>query len=230
MDVDKIGFTGSAEVGKLMMVYAGQSNMKRVTTECGGKTPQIITGDVADIETAVQYASTASSGTRARSATPARGSWSTPRSTTSSSTSSRRRRRTSSSRAIRSIPRSAWARWSPASQQKRVLGYIDIGKKEGAKLQFGGSVPAGLEKGNYVAPTLFTGVNNKMRIAQEEIFGPVARRAALQDDRPGDRDRQRFDLRARRQHLDQGPQHRPQGRARPRSRAWSGSTASTMAT
>ena len=55
-DVDKIGFTGSTEVGKLMMVYAGQSNMKRVTTECGGKTPQIITGDVPDLDTAVQYA------------------------------------------------------------------------------------------------------------------------------------------------------------------------------
>jgi gamma-glutamyl-gamma-aminobutyraldehyde dehydrogenase len=42
MDVDKIAFTGSVEVGKLMLVYAGQSNMKRVATECGGKTPQIV--------------------------------------------------------------------------------------------------------------------------------------------------------------------------------------------
>src|SRR5690242_15324467 len=56
MDVDKIGFTGSVEVGKLMLVYAGQSNMKRVTTECGGKTPQIIMGDAADLEKAAQYA------------------------------------------------------------------------------------------------------------------------------------------------------------------------------
>ncbi len=58
-------------------------------------------------------------------------------------------------------------------QQKRVLGYIDIGKKEGAKLEFGGAVPKGLEQGAYVVPTLFSGVKNKMRIAQEEIFGPV---------------------------------------------------------
>ncbi|HEY4038014.1 MAG TPA: aldehyde dehydrogenase family protein, partial [Burkholderiaceae bacterium] len=56
MDVNKIAFTGSTEVGKLMMVYAGQSNMKRVTTECGGKTPQIILRDVGDLDTAVQYA------------------------------------------------------------------------------------------------------------------------------------------------------------------------------
>jgi len=58
-------------------------------------------------------------------------------------------------------------------QQERVLKYIDIGKKEGAKLAKGGKVPAGLEQGCYVEPTLFTGVDNKMKIAQEEIFGPV---------------------------------------------------------
>ena len=58
--------------------------------------------------------------------------------------------------------------------QARVLRYIDIGKKEGAKLRFGGAVPAGLERGAYVQPTLFTDVNNGMQIAREEIFGPVA--------------------------------------------------------
>ena len=56
MDVDKIGFTGSFEVGKLMVIYAGQSNMKRVTTECGGKTPQIVMADAPDLEKAAQYA------------------------------------------------------------------------------------------------------------------------------------------------------------------------------
>jgi gamma-glutamyl-gamma-aminobutyraldehyde dehydrogenase len=58
-------------------------------------------------------------------------------------------------------------------QQKRVLSYIDIGKKEGAKLALGGATPKGMDKGCYVAPTLFTGVKNDMRIAKEEIFGPV---------------------------------------------------------
>ena len=59
-------------------------------------------------------------------------------------------------------------------QQERVLGYVEIGKQDGATLDFGGGVPAGLERGCYVEPTLFTGVNNTMRIAREEIFGPVA--------------------------------------------------------
>jgi gamma-glutamyl-gamma-aminobutyraldehyde dehydrogenase len=58
--------------------------------------------------------------------------------------------------------------------QKRVLEYIASGKQEGARLVFGGGVPAGFEAGAYVAPTLFTEVDNRMRIAREEIFGPVA--------------------------------------------------------
>jgi aldehyde dehydrogenase (NAD+) len=58
-------------------------------------------------------------------------------------------------------------------QQERVLEYIEIGKKEGATLAFGGAKPAQLERGYYVEPTLFVDVNNDMRIAREEIFGPV---------------------------------------------------------
>jgi acyl-CoA reductase-like NAD-dependent aldehyde dehydrogenase len=59
-------------------------------------------------------------------------------------------------------------------QQKRVLSYIDIGRDEGARLEVGGGTPAGFDQGCYVEPTLFTGVRNEMRIAKEEIFGPVA--------------------------------------------------------
>jgi len=60
-----------------------------------------------------------------------------------------------------------------AEQKERVEGYIDIGTNEGAKLAFEQEMPGGLEAGAYVAPRLFTGVNNGMKIAQEEIFGPV---------------------------------------------------------
>jgi gamma-glutamyl-gamma-aminobutyraldehyde dehydrogenase len=59
-------------------------------------------------------------------------------------------------------------------QQKRVLGYIDSGKADGAKLAMGGTIPTGFQQGNYVSPTLFTAVKSSMKIAQEEIFGPVA--------------------------------------------------------
>src|SRR5260370_16738259 len=60
-------------------------------------------------------------------------------------------------------------------QRERIMGYIELGQKEGATLAFGGSVPRGanFEKGYWVEPTIFTNVRNDMRIAQEEIFGPV---------------------------------------------------------
>ena len=60
-----------------------------------------------------------------------------------------------------------------ARQRDRVEGYIKIGQEEGAKVALGGGRPAGLDKGYYVEPTLFVDVDNSMRIAQEEIFGPV---------------------------------------------------------
>jgi acyl-CoA reductase-like NAD-dependent aldehyde dehydrogenase len=58
--------------------------------------------------------------------------------------------------------------------QRRVLGLIDAGRREGAKLQFGGEAPRGFDTGAYVSPTLFTDVRNDMTIARQEIFGPVA--------------------------------------------------------
>jgi gamma-glutamyl-gamma-aminobutyraldehyde dehydrogenase len=173
MDVDKIGFTGSVEVGKLMLVYAGQSNMKRVTTECGGKTPQIVMGDAADLDKAAQYAINGIFGNQGEVCNA--GS------------------RIMVDKAIHDSfvdlflkkskdlfqpgdpldPATTMGPLVTKGQQERVLKYIDIGKKEGAKLAKGGKVPAGLEQGCYVEPTLFTGVDNKMKIAQEEIFGPV---------------------------------------------------------
>jgi gamma-glutamyl-gamma-aminobutyraldehyde dehydrogenase len=174
MDVNKIAFTGSTEVGKLMMVYAGQSNMKRVTTECGGKTPQIILGDVGDLDTAVQYAVNGIYGNQGEVCNA--GSRLLVQETLADAFIERFR-----AKAAESFnpgdpldPATTMGPLVTEEQQKRVLGYIEAGKADGAKLAMGGSVPAGLQKGNYVSPTLFTGVKSSMRIAQEEIFGPVA--------------------------------------------------------
>lgn len=171
MDVDKIGFTGSTEVGKLMMVYSGQSNMKKVTTECGGKSPQIILDD-ADLDTAVTYA--------------VNGIYTNQGEVCSAGS----RMLVQASRYdefVEKFTKEA-QRFQPGDpldpattmgplvtpdQQKRVLGYIDSGKKEGAKVALGGGRPAGLDAGNYVQPTLFRDVKPEMTIAREEIFGPV---------------------------------------------------------
>jgi aldehyde dehydrogenase (NAD+) len=69
-----------------------------------------------------------------------------------------------------------------ARQQARVLEYIEIGKREGARLVCGGGRPAHLARGYYVEPTIFADVTNDMRIAQEEIFGPVLVVIAYEDD------------------------------------------------
>jgi len=173
MDVDKIGFTGSTEVGKLMMVYAGQSNMKRVTTECGGKTPQIITADAPDLDMAAQYAVNGIFGNQGEVCNAGSRILVEQKIHDEFVHKFLEKAKKSFSPGDPLDPATTMGPLVTKSQQKRVLGYIDIGKKEGAKLQMGGSVPKGLDKGCYVAPTLFTGVKNSMTIAREEIFGPV---------------------------------------------------------
>jgi gamma-glutamyl-gamma-aminobutyraldehyde dehydrogenase len=173
-DVDKIGFTGSVEIGKLMMVYAGQSNMKRVTTECGGKTPQIVLGDVPDLDTAVQYAVNGIYGNQGEVCNA--GSRLLVEQSILEDFTERFREK-SKTAFVPGDPLDPATTMGPLvtpEQQQRVLGYVEIGKQDGARLDFGGGVPSGFERGCYVEPTLFTGVNNRMRIAREEIFGPVA--------------------------------------------------------
>jgi gamma-glutamyl-gamma-aminobutyraldehyde dehydrogenase len=173
MDVDKISFTGSTNVGKLMMVYSGQSNLKRVTVETGGKSPQIITAQVPDLDVAVQYAvngiygnkgEMCSAGSRILVAANIRDEFI-------------ERFRAKVGVTVRLgdplDPATTMGPLVSRNQQQKVLSYIDIGKQEGADLVLGGSVPEGFDTGAYVAPTLFSGVNNQMQIAKEEIFGPV---------------------------------------------------------
>jgi gamma-glutamyl-gamma-aminobutyraldehyde dehydrogenase len=177
-DVAKIAFTGSTEIGKQMLIYAGQSNMKRVALECGGKTPQIFLADMPDMDTAVTYAINGIYGNMGEVCN-------------------------AGSRLLIDRPiaeefiarfiekgKSAYKAGDPldpstnlgplvtASHRARVMNYITRGKSEGARLEFGGNTPD--LPGTYVNPTLFTGVNNRMTIAQEEIFGPVA--AAIEID------------------------------------------------
>ena len=173
-DVAKITFTGSTEVGKLIMTYAGQSNLKRVGLECGGKTPQIFMDDVPDMTAAVEAAfhgifsnmgEVCNAGSRLLVDSSIHDDF---------------------VEQFIAAGRDAYRPGDPldpatnmgplvtSEAQKRVLGYIESGQEQGAKLEFGGGVPEGLEAGAYVNPTMFTGVANDMKIAQEEIFGPVA--------------------------------------------------------
>jgi gamma-glutamyl-gamma-aminobutyraldehyde dehydrogenase len=173
-DVDKITFTGSTEVGKLMLQYAGQSNMKRVALECGGKSPQLFMGDVEDLDRAVAAAyngvfanmgEVCNAGSRLLVEKSIYGDF------------IERFVAAGQHAYVPGDPLDPSTNLGPLvtrEAQKRVLSYIDAGRKEGATLRFGGGVPDGLNAGAYVTPTLFTDVDNSMRIAREEIFGPVA--------------------------------------------------------
>ncbi|MFT4161248.1 aldehyde dehydrogenase [Shinella sp.] len=173
-DVDKIGFTGSTEVGKLLMIYAGQSNMKRVSTECGGKTPQIVLGDYDDLDTAVTYAVNGIYGNQGEVCNA--GSRILVEKRIHDDFVERFTARTRENFVLGDPldPATTIGPLVTASHQQRVLNYIDIGRQEGAALRFGGGTLASSPKGAFVEPTLFTGVDNGMRIAREEIFGPVA--------------------------------------------------------
>ena len=177
MDVDKISFTGSTDVGKLMMVYAGQSNLKRVTVETGGK----VTADHYRpgrwiFDRAVDYAITGIYANKGEMCSA--GSRLLVQDSIHDEFVERfYRRKVKSALSHRRSPRPGndhGTAGQPQTQQQRVLSFIEAGKKEGAALALGGGAPQGFDRGAYVEPTLFTKVTPAMTIAREEIFGPVA--------------------------------------------------------
>ncbi len=173
-DVNKISFTGSTDVGKMMMVYSGQSNLKRVTVETGGKSPQIITAEVPDLDVAVEYAVQGIYGNKGEMCSA--GSRLLVDARIHDDFVERFKARTRKTIRI-GDPLDTATTMGPLasrSQQKSVLSEIHLAGQEGAKLALGGQTPQGFERGAYVEPTLFTQVNNGMRIAREEVFGPVA--------------------------------------------------------
>jgi len=167
--VDKVGFTGSTEVGKRVINLAAPT-MKKVTLELGGKSANLILDD-ADLDLAVDgslYACYFHQGQCCVAGS---------RLIMTNKIYDEVVDRMKSKLAKMKIgdPMSPDTDIGPLvseEQQKKVLNYIEIGKKEGAKLVYGGRVPEGFT-GFFVEPTLFADVNNNMRIAQEEIFGPV---------------------------------------------------------
>jgi gamma-glutamyl-gamma-aminobutyraldehyde dehydrogenase len=171
-DVAKIAFTGSTEIGKQMLIYAGQSNMKRVALECGGKTPQIFLRDLPDLDVAVTYAINGIYGNMGEVCNA--GSRLLIDKPIAKEFLARfiERGRSAYRPADPLDPTTNLGPLVTAEHRARVMRYIERGKSEGARLEFGGDAPD--LPGAFVNPTLFSGVANRMGIAQEEIFGPVA--------------------------------------------------------
>ncbi len=171
MDIDKVAFTGEDKTGR-EIVKASVGNLKRVSLELGGKAPNIVFAD-ADIDAAVKGAIT--------------GIFFNQGQVCCAGSRLFLEKSIHDEFMSKLLARVAKMQQGPGmdektqigpqvskDQQDRILSYIDIAKKEGAQVACGGDAPAGdLAKGYFVKPTIFTGVNNDMRIAQEEVFGPV---------------------------------------------------------
>jgi acyl-CoA reductase-like NAD-dependent aldehyde dehydrogenase len=168
-EVDKVAFTGSTEVGKTVMRLASNSNLKRVSLELGGKAPNIVFADC-DIEAAVNGAmrgiffnqgEVCCAGSRLFLEEKIHDQFLSQLKT----------------RVEKMVvgnpldPKTQMGAQVSKEQFNKILGYIEQGQKEGAKLVTGGS-PA-QPKGYFIKPTVLEGVNNQMTVAREEIFGPV---------------------------------------------------------
>jgi aldehyde dehydrogenase (NAD+) len=169
MDVDKVAFTGSTEVGHLIMEAAAQTNLKRVTLELGGKSPNIVFAD-ANLDAAIEGAHFAlffnqgqccCAGSRLFVERKVYDEF-------VERSADRARRRTVGDPLD---PNTEQGPQVDEAQFDKVMSYIDSGKREGAKLLCGGE-RAG-DRGYFVKPTVFADVRDDMKIAEEEIFGPV---------------------------------------------------------
>jgi acyl-CoA reductase-like NAD-dependent aldehyde dehydrogenase len=180
MDVDMIAFTGSTEVGKYFLRYAGESNMKHISLETGGKSPNIIFGDI-DLDRAAKAAAAGvfyNSGQVCSAATRV-----IVQEKIKDKFLDLMSKHAEAWRPKDPLdPKTAMGAMVDESQMNRVLGYIDVGRKEGAKIAFGGERVRNNTGGYYIEPTIFADVKNSMRIAQEEIFGPVAATISFRDD------------------------------------------------
>jgi len=170
-DVDKIAFTGSTEVGRKVL-HASEGNLKRVTLELGGKSPNIVLPD-ANLKRATKgsmYGIFLNSGQVCTA-----GSRIIVEKAVHDEFVSALVDATASMKVGPALDdETAMGPVVSEEQLERVTGYIDIGKSEGAEIATGGERATELGDGYFVQPTIFTGVRNDMRIAQEEIFGPVA--------------------------------------------------------
>jgi gamma-glutamyl-gamma-aminobutyraldehyde dehydrogenase len=172
MDVDTLVFTGSTKIAKQLMIYAGESNMKRVWLEAGGKSPNIVFNDAPNLQAAAQAAASAIAFNQGEVCTAG----------------SRLLVESGVKDELIVLIAKEFEAWQPGhpldpnttcgamvdqQQLDTVLRFIKAGKKEGASLVSGGAQVLAETGGVYVQPTMFSGVTNQMSIAKEEIFGPV---------------------------------------------------------
>ncbi|SDL85587.1 gamma-glutamyl-gamma-aminobutyraldehyde dehydrogenase [Franzmannia pantelleriensis] len=170
MDVDCLAFTGSTQVGKQLMQYAGESNLKRVYLECGGKSPNLVFADCKHLDAVAKHAAAAIfhnqgevciAGSRLLVENAIREQF------VDKVLAAAERMQPGDPL----DPSSFMGAIVDETQHRRILDYIRQGVEEGAQLRSGGQA---LERpGYFISPTVFDGVTPQMTIGREEIFGPV---------------------------------------------------------
>ena len=170
-DIDAISFTGSTEVGRLFLEFSAQSNLKKIILECGGKNPAVVLSDANNLDGVAEHVVYAAL-------------WNMGQNCTANS-----RLIVHKSLELELIVKvkekiAEWNTGDPLDpdnqlgaiisreQYDKILSYIEIAKKQGAKIISGGN-SIKLNDGLFIEPTLFSGVTPGMVIAKEEIFGPV---------------------------------------------------------
>jgi len=170
MQVDCLSFTGSTATGKQLMQYAGQSNLKRLYLECGGKSPNLVFADCKDLDKVAQHAAAAIfhnqgevciAGSRLLVENSIREAFV--------------EKVLAAAEAMQPgdplDPESFMGAIVDATQHRRILDYIRQGVEEGARLRCGGEALEG--QGLFIPPTVFDDVTPAMAIGREEVFGPV---------------------------------------------------------
>ncbi len=180
-DVDLLTFTGSTRTGKRLLMAAGQSNMKRLILECGGKAPNVVFADCPALEAVAD-------------GIVARAFWNQGEVCTASSRllvqedlkdellSMIVKRTEALALGDPLNPETRFGALVSQEHRKKVLGYIELAEAEGARLLYRSNSRPPCEGGFYVAPAIFDEVTSVHRIAQEEIFGPVLVAMSFRDE------------------------------------------------
>lgn len=170
--VDAVTFTGSTEIGKRFLEYSGQSNMKRISLETGGKSPNIIFADAPDLAFAARQAAFGvfyNTGAMCNAGSRLLVERSVVEPVVAGLLAM-------ADKLQPGDPLDPATRLGPvidAAQMQKITDYVGDGQAAGARLRLGGRRVLAELGGQYIGPTVFDGVRSDMRIAQEEIFGPV---------------------------------------------------------
>ena len=170
-DIDAISFTGSTEVGRLFLEFSGQSNLKKIILECGGKNPAVVLSDANNLDGVAEHVVFAALWNMGQNCT-ANSRLIVHSSIKDTLLEKVREKMTDWNTGDPLDPDNQLGAIISREQYDKILGYIEIAKEQGAELIEGGN-PIKSGEGLFIEPTLFAGVTPEMVIAQEEVFGPV---------------------------------------------------------